>query len=51
MDYLATLGVNPSRMKTTSYGEELPACREALETCYEKNRRDRFVEIRSRPAF
>ena len=51
MDYLATLGVNQSRIKTTSYGEELPACREASETCYEKNRRDRFVELRSRPAF
>ena len=51
MDYLATLGVNPSRLKTISYGEELTACREASETCYQRNRRDRFVEIRPRPTF
>lgn len=51
MDYLAALGINPARMKTVSYGEELPACREASEVCYERNRRDRFVEIRPRPTF
>jgi peptidoglycan-associated lipoprotein len=51
MDYLAALGVNPARMKTVSYGEEVPACREASEACYQQNRRDRFVEIRPRPAF
>jgi peptidoglycan-associated lipoprotein len=51
MDYLTTLGVAAARIKTTSYGEELPVCREATESCYEKNRRDRFVEIRPRPAF
>jgi len=51
MDYLAALGVNPARMKTISYGEELTACREASEVCYQRNRRDRFVEIRPRPTF
>jgi peptidoglycan-associated lipoprotein len=49
MDYLITLGVNTSRMKTISYGEELPACRDATEACYLDNRRDRFVESRPRP--
>ena len=49
MDYLITLGVNTSRMKTTSYGEELPACRDATEACYLNNRRARFVESRVRP--
>lgn len=49
MDYLITLGVNPARIKTTSYGEELPMCREATEACYLNNRRARFVEVRSRP--
>ncbi len=49
MDYLITLGVNAARMKTISYGEELPACREATEACYLDNRRARFVEIRPRP--
>jgi len=49
MDYLITLGVNASRMKTISYGEELPVCREATEACYLDNRRARFVEIGPRP--
>jgi peptidoglycan-associated lipoprotein len=50
LDYLVSLGIAASRIKTTSYGEELPLCKESSENCYEKNRRDRFVEIRSRPA-
>jgi peptidoglycan-associated lipoprotein len=37
MDYLVSLGIAPS-------------CRDASENCYEKNRRDRFVEARGRPA-
>jgi peptidoglycan-associated lipoprotein len=50
MDYLVSLGVSPSRIKTTSYGEELPACKEATESCYQKNRRERLVEVRAKPA-
>ncbi len=50
MEYLISLGISPTRLKTTSYGEELPVCREATENCYQKNRRDRFVETRVRPA-
>jgi peptidoglycan-associated lipoprotein len=50
LDYLVSLGISASRIKTTSYGEELPLCKELAEDCYEKNRRDRFVETRGRPA-
>ncbi len=49
MDYLASLGIAPSRIKTVSYGEELPLCKEKSEDCYRHNRRDRFVEARARP--
>ena len=48
MDFLVSLGVSPARITTTSYGEELPSCREATEACYLDNRRARFVEIRPR---
>jgi len=50
MDYLISLGIAPTRIKATSYGEELPICRDATESCYGSNRRDRFVEIRARPS-
>ena len=49
MDYLVSLGVAPARIKTISYGEELPSCKEKNEDCYRKNRRDRFVDRRARP--
>jgi peptidoglycan-associated lipoprotein len=49
-DYLVSLGIAAARIKTTSYGEELPLCKESNESCYEKNRRDRFVETGGRPA-
>jgi peptidoglycan-associated lipoprotein len=50
LEYLVSLGISAARIKTASYGEELPVCKESSENCYEKNRRDRFVEARSRPA-
>lgn len=50
MEYLVSLGISPARIKTTSYGEELPSCKDSTEGCYQQNRRDRFVEVRSRPA-
>lgn len=50
LEYLVSLGIPAARIKTTSYGEELPLCKESSENCYEKNRRDRFVETRGRPA-
>ena len=43
MDYLTTLGVSAERLSTTSYGEEVPVCKEQAEECWAKNRRDRFV--------
>ena len=44
MDYLATLGIAANRLSTISYGEEIPVCRDAAESCWQKNRRDRFVK-------
>jgi peptidoglycan-associated lipoprotein len=49
MDYLVSLGIAPVRIKATSYGEELPVCKESTESCYQKNRRDRLVDVRPRP--
>ena len=48
-DYLLSLGIPAARVSTTSYGEELPACKEKTEGCYQKNRRDRFVISGARP--
>jgi peptidoglycan-associated lipoprotein len=42
-DYLVSLGVEPDRLSTISYGEELPLCREPDESCYARNRRVHFV--------
>jgi peptidoglycan-associated lipoprotein len=42
-EYLESLGISPQRISTISYGEELPACRQRTEDCYQQNRRDRFV--------
>lgn len=42
-DYLVTLGVPVNRLSTVSYGEEIPVCRDHSESCWQKNRRDRFV--------
>jgi len=49
-DYLIRLGVAEERLSTISYGEELPACYEETEECWQKNRRARFVIIRSAPS-
>ncbi len=37
--YLATQGVQPSRMTTITYGKERPLCTEHSEECWAKNRR------------
>jgi peptidoglycan-associated lipoprotein len=50
LNYLVSLGVSPTRIKTTSYGEELSVCKESSENCHQRNRRDRFVVMRSRPS-
>ena len=42
-DYLASLGVDATRVKTVSYGKERPSCTESTEACWQKNRRAAFV--------
>jgi len=42
-EYLVALGISPSRLSTISYGEELPVCYDANESCWSRNRRVHFV--------
>ena len=49
-DYLETLGVPANRLSMISYGEEIPVCRENGDSCWEKNRRARFIVTSGRPA-
>jgi len=42
-DYLASLGLDASRLQTISYGEERPVCTESDEGCWSRNRHDHFV--------
>ena len=49
-DYLVTLGITSERLSTISYGEEIPVCREQADTCWQQNRRARFVVFPGRPA-
>ncbi|MBI5893854.1 MAG: peptidoglycan-associated lipoprotein Pal [Deltaproteobacteria bacterium] len=44
--YLANLGIDSNRISTISYGEEKPACKEANESCWSKNRRAEFVIVK-----
>jgi peptidoglycan-associated lipoprotein len=48
-EYLTTLGVVAGRLSTISYGEEIPVCKEATESCWRQNRRARFVILQGRP--
>ncbi len=41
--FLAALGVEEDRIQTTSFGEEKPFCREAVESCWKQNRRVHFI--------
>ena len=41
-DYLRTLGVADSRLRSISYGEERPQCTDGSETCWQRNRRAYF---------
>lgn len=38
-EYYIRLGVNPSKIATISYGEEMPVCGEKTEDCWALNRR------------
>ena len=49
-DYLESLGIPASRLSMISYGEEIPVCKDNSESCWEKNRRARFVVMPGRPA-
>ena len=42
-DYLGSLGVDGSKVRTVSYGKERPFCTESSETCWQQNRRAHFV--------
>jgi len=42
-DYLSSLGVAGDRMKTVSYGKEVPVCQDSTEECWARNRRDHFA--------
>jgi len=42
-DYLVSLGVPADRLKTVSYGKEVPVCQQATEECWQKNRRAHFT--------
>jgi peptidoglycan-associated lipoprotein len=42
-DYLVSLGTDAGRVKTVSYGEERPNCKESNEACWTKNRRAHLV--------
>ncbi len=42
-DYLVSLGVPASRLKTVSYGKEAPLCRDSNEDCWARNRRAHFT--------
>jgi peptidoglycan-associated lipoprotein len=41
-DYLVSLGVAADRLKTVSYGKEIPLCQESGESCWARNRRAHF---------
>jgi peptidoglycan-associated lipoprotein len=42
-DYLSSLGVAATRMRTISYGKERPVCTEEVESCWSQNRRAHMV--------
>jgi peptidoglycan-associated lipoprotein len=42
-DYLISLGVAADRLKSVSYGKEVPICRESSEECWARNRRAHFT--------
>jgi peptidoglycan-associated lipoprotein len=42
-DYLVSLGVPADRLKTVSYGKEVPVCQASTEECWQRNRRAHFT--------
>lgn len=45
-EYLVSLGIDGSRIRTISYGKERPMCSEESEDCWQRNRRAHFVLAR-----
>jgi peptidoglycan-associated lipoprotein len=43
IDYLTSLGVPADRLKSVSYGKEVPLCQQSTEDCWARNRRDHFA--------
>jgi peptidoglycan-associated lipoprotein len=43
VSYLESLGISGGRMTPVSYGKERPACTEATESCWQRNRRGHLV--------
>jgi peptidoglycan-associated lipoprotein len=42
-DYLTSLGVDGSRLRTLAYGEERPVCTQEEESCWSQNRRAHMI--------
>ena len=42
-DYLSSLGVAATRLRTISYGKERPVCTEETESCWSQNRRAHMI--------
>jgi peptidoglycan-associated lipoprotein len=42
-EYLVSLGIDASRVRTISYGKERPFCTESTESCWQENRRAHLV--------
>ena len=42
-DYLVSLGVAADRLRTVSYGKEVPVCSASSEECWQRNRRAKFT--------
>jgi len=42
-DYLVSLGIPADRVTIVSKGEEEPACSEENESCWQRNRRGKFI--------
>jgi peptidoglycan-associated lipoprotein len=42
-EYLVSLGVPADRLKTVSYGKEVPVCQQSSEECWARNRRAHFA--------
>jgi peptidoglycan-associated lipoprotein len=45
-DALTQLGVPGARLRTVSFGEEAPVCRESNEDCWQRNRRAHLGEVK-----